>query len=78
MWMAFMGPALQGKRSSRPVEPPGLVTVRVSAETGRLARTGEPGAIFETFRVGEVPDPAESGQEAFPDGRDRPEEEPLF
>jgi penicillin-binding protein 1A len=78
MWMAFMGPALEGHRTSRPVEPPGLVTVRVSAETGRLARAGEPGAIFETFRVGEVPDPAESGEDDFPDGRDRPEEEPLF
>jgi len=78
MWMAFMGPALEGKRNSRPAEPPGLVTVRVSAETGQLARTGEPGVIFETFRVGEVPGPAEPGGEPFPDGRDRPEEEPLF
>jgi len=78
VWMAFMGPALEGRRTSRPVEPPGLVTVRVSAETGRLARTGEPGAIFETFRVGEVPEPAEGEVDAFPDGRDRPEEEPLF
>src|SRR5690606_24259881 len=41
VWMEFMGPALQGKRISRPVEPPGLVTVRVSAQTGRLARAGE-------------------------------------
>jgi penicillin-binding protein 1A len=78
MWMAFMGPALEGKRVTRPFEPPGLVTVRVSSETGRLARHGEPGAIFETFRVGEVPAPAEQGRESFPDGRDRPEEDPLF
>jgi penicillin-binding protein 1A len=78
MWMAFMGPALEGKRSVRPFEPPGLVTVRVSAETGLLARAGEPGAIFETFRVGEVPGPAESSGVSFPDGRDRSEEEPLF
>jgi penicillin-binding protein 1A len=78
MWMAFMGPALEGTRTSRPAEPPGLVTVRVSAETGQLARAGEPGAIFETFRVGEVPGPAEAGEQSFPDGRDRPEEEPLF
>ena len=78
MWMEFMGPALRGMRNSRPLEPPGLVTVRVSAETGRLARTGEPGAIFETFRVGEVPPPPEPGDEPYPDGRDRPEEEPLF
>lgn len=78
MWMEFMGPALEGKRAVRPAEPPGLVTVRVSAETGQLARAGEPDAIFETFRVGEVPGPAEPGELAFPDGRDRSEEEPLF
>jgi penicillin-binding protein 1A len=78
MWMAFMGPALEGKRVTRPFEPPGLVTVRVSSETGRLARHGEPGAIFETFRVGEVPAPVEHARESFPDGRDRPEEDPLF
>lgn len=78
VWMEFMGPALQGTRSSRPVEPPGLVTVRISAETGRLAPVGMPGAIFETFRVGRVPEPPEPGQEDYPDGRDQPEEEPLF
>lgn len=78
VWMEFMGPALHDRRRSRPVEPPGLVTVRVSAQTGHLARAGEPEAIFETFRVGEVPGPAEPGEESFPDGRDRADEEPLF
>jgi penicillin-binding protein 1A len=78
VWMEFMGPALRGMRSVKPTEPPGLVTVRVSAETGLLARAGEPGAIFETFRVGEIPPPAQEGEEAFQDQRDRPEEEPLF
>jgi penicillin-binding protein 1A len=78
MWMAFMEPALKGMRTSRPAEPPGLVTVRVSAETGRLARTGEAGAIFETFRVGEVPPPPEPGEEPYPDGRERGDEDPLF
>jgi penicillin-binding protein 1A len=79
MWMDFMGPALNGARVSRPVEPRGLVTVRVSGTTGRLARAGEPGAIFETFRVGEVPDPSEEGpDDVYSDSRNRPEEEPLF
>ncbi|MFU8820152.1 MAG: penicillin-binding protein 1A [Gammaproteobacteria bacterium] len=78
MWISFMGPALEGRRASRPAEPPGLVTVRISAETGLLARAGEPGAIFETFRAGEVPGPAEASQDEFPDGASRAEEEPLF
>ncbi len=76
VWMAFMRGALEGMRSSRPVEPPGLVTVRVSADTGRLARAGEPDAIFEVFRVGEVPPPPEGGEERYPDGSS--EEDPLF
>ena len=78
IWIEFMRPALEGQRSSKPPEPPGLVTVRISAETGRLARAGEPAAIFETFRVGNVPRTAEPGEERFPDGDDRPEEDPLF
>ena len=76
VWMEFMGRALKDMRASRPAEPPGLVTVRVSAETGRLARAGEPGAIFEVFRVGEVPAPPEGGEEQYPDGSS--EEDPLF
>mgnify|MGYP002620735132 CR=1 FL=1 len=78
MWMSFMEPAMKGMRRSRPVEPPGLVTVRVSADTGLLARAGEAGAIFETFRMGEVPPPAEPGEDRFPDERRRLEDEPLF
>jgi penicillin-binding protein 1A len=78
LWMSFMDPALKGARASRAAEPPGLVTVRISPDTGRLAQAGEPGAIFETFRVGEVPPPAEPGEELFPGERDRREEEPLF
>ncbi len=78
LWMAFMGPALQGMPASRLEEPAGLVTVRVSPETGLLARTGEPEAIFETFRVGEVPAPTESADRRLPGERDRPDEDPLF
>ncbi|NGX17445.1 penicillin-binding protein 1A [Wenzhouxiangella sp. XN24] len=78
MWIEFMGPALEGAPPSRSVEPPGLMTVRISAETGRLARAGEPGTLFETFRVGHVPPAAEPGEADFPDGRDRAEEDRLF
>jgi penicillin-binding protein 1A len=77
-WMAFMGPALEGAPEARPPEPPGLVTVRISPETGLLARSGDPEAIFETFRVGEVPEAGEPGETTFPDEEERQEEEPLF
>jgi penicillin-binding protein 1A len=78
VWMDFMGPALKGMRNSRPTEPPGLVTVRIAPDTGRLARAGDPGAIFETFRAGEVPPPAEPGEESYPDSRRGPEDDRLF
>ena len=78
IWMDFMGPALQGMRNSRPAEPPGLVTVRIAPDTGRLARAGDANAIFETFRVGEVPPPAEPGEEPYPDRREGADEDRLF
>ena len=77
MWIDFMGPALEGFPPSRLEQPPGLVTVRISADTGRLARAGEPGAIFETFRVGHAPTAPEPGEERFPD-TSRRDDEPLF
>ena len=78
IWMEFMGPALKGMRNSRPTEPPGLVTVRIAPDTGRLARAGDANAIFETFRVGEVPAAAEPGEEPYPDRREGPDEDRLF
>ena len=78
VWIDFMGPALKGMRNSRPMEPPGLVTVRIAPDTGRLARAGDPDAIFETFRAGEVPPPAEPGEESYPDSRKGPEDDRLF
>jgi penicillin-binding protein 1A len=78
MWMTFMGPALQGAPERRPPEPPGLVTARISSQSGLLARPGEPGAIFETFRAGQVPEMPAGGEKRFRDEEDDPEEDPLF
>jgi len=71
MWIAFMKDALAGMPNHLTPKPPGLVTVRISPDTGLLARAGEGGAIFESFRVGHVP---ESG-EAEPGDPFAPEEE---
>ncbi|HIE33050.1 MAG TPA: PBP1A family penicillin-binding protein, partial [Thermodesulfobacteriaceae bacterium] len=55
MWIDYMREALKGL-PSRPLErPPGLVTVRIDPKTGLLAPAGHPKAIFETFRVENVP-----------------------
>ena len=55
MWMQYMGEALAGSASVKREQPDGLVTVRIDPNTGLLARSGQSDAIFETFRVDEVP-----------------------
>lgn len=55
MWIYFMSEALRGVPEQRPAAPPGLVTMRISADSGLAARPGEPNAIFETFMAGHLP-----------------------
>jgi penicillin-binding protein 1A len=77
MWVDFMGPALEGSPPSQLEQPPGLMSVRISAQTGRLARAGEAGAMFEIFRVGNAPAAPDPGEERFP-AESRRDDEPLF
>jgi penicillin-binding protein 1A len=55
MWMDFMKVALQGVPDAWPERPPGLVTVRIDPETGKLAAAGAPEAIFEMVPAELVP-----------------------
>lgn len=55
MWIYFMADALKGVAESPRTAPPGLVSMRISAETGYAARPGEPNAMFETFMAGHLP-----------------------
>lgn len=55
MWIYFMSEALAGLPEDRSTPPPGLVSMRISADTGFAARPGEPNAIFETFIAGHLP-----------------------
>jgi penicillin-binding protein 1A len=55
MWLYFMAEALKGVPEQRRPAPPGLVSMRISADTGLAARPGEPNAIFETFMAGHLP-----------------------
>lgn len=57
MWIDYMRVALQGIPQRIPERPPGLVTVRIDPQTGSLAGANHPKAIFETFRVENVPGP---------------------
>ncbi len=55
MWMEYMGPALQGVPERRLDQPDGLVTVRIDRQSGLVTDAGNPQAIFETFREGDLP-----------------------
>ena len=55
MWIDFMKVALKDLPEKSLERPPGLVTVRIDPVTGLLAGTDNPKAIFETFRVEDVP-----------------------
>ena len=54
MWMYFMGDALKGVPEAPLPRPPGVVTARISADTGLLALSGTPNAIFELFRESDL------------------------
>lgn len=60
MWIYFMAEALKGLPEQRRAQPPGLVTMRVSADSGLAARPGDPNAIFETFMPGHLPAQSQS------------------
>ncbi len=55
-WIDFMRTALADTRESELPAPPGLVTVRISRETGLLARAGNQDTLFETFRGDTIPE----------------------
>ena len=64
-----MAEALKGVPEQRRPAPPGLVSMRISADTGLAARPGEPNAIFETFMAGHLPAEAAARQRARRSGR---------
>jgi penicillin-binding protein 1A len=49
MWIYFMQEALRDRPEHRQPEPPGVVRMWVSRESGAPARAGAPGALFEAF-----------------------------
>ncbi|MBX2857824.1 MAG: penicillin-binding protein 1A [Cellvibrionaceae bacterium] len=71
IWIDFMREALNGTDESHHSQPPGIVTVKIDPETGYRAKPGDPDAIFEYFRSGQVPqstsDPAAPYDSVFQD-----------
>ena len=49
MWLRFMQVALKDRPEHRLPEPPGIMRMWVSRDTGAPSSAGSPGAIFEVF-----------------------------
>jgi penicillin-binding protein 1A len=80
IWMHFMSEALKGVPQQSVPMPDGLVTLRISPETGTLASEGNPQAISEIFMTDRLPAGAAPGEESAtgnnPD--DNSTSEPIF
>ncbi|MFQ5469029.1 MAG: penicillin-binding protein 1A [Gammaproteobacteria bacterium] len=55
MWVSYMGEALKNVPETPLKRPEGLITVRIDPKTGLLADSSQSNAIFETFRINNVP-----------------------
>lgn len=56
IWIYFMADALRNIPEQQQPPPPGLVTMRISAETGRIATGNDTNTLFETFMDGHLPE----------------------
>ncbi|MBI2383762.1 MAG: penicillin-binding protein 1A [Gammaproteobacteria bacterium] len=63
MWMDFMQAALKGVPEEWPERPPGLVSVRINPQTGKLASATAQDAMFEVVQAEHLP-PADSEEAA--------------
>ena len=59
MWIDYMAVALADVPDNPRPMPPGMVTVRIDPVSGKLASPTNPDAIFEVFRVENVPQEVE-------------------
>lgn len=55
IWLEYMQTALAGLPETKLPQPDGLVILKISPETGKLARPDDPNAIFEIFRKEQTP-----------------------
>lgn len=80
MWIYFMRDALAGRRDHRLPMPDGVVTARVSPETGELAGGNDPTAVFEYFLAEHLPAGFDGGTGGARPGAPAPKkyEEPIF
>lgn len=76
IWMDYMRVALKGVPEAFPSPPPGIVSVRIDAETGALAGTRNANARFEFIQADRLP---EAGTRQSPErAPSEPELDDLF
>ena len=67
IWIDYMREALKNKPELRQAQPSGIVSVRINPETGERARTDDPDAIFEVFRINHAPKQSQQSEQSIPD-----------
>jgi len=55
MWIDYMREALRGRPEAAMKQPEGMVSARIDAATGQFTTADNPNAIFEMFRIEDVP-----------------------
>jgi penicillin-binding protein 1A len=81
IWIHFMREALRGVPELKRPMPEGLVTLRISPDTGMLASGENPDAILETFMTDHLPGGSGPGDEGSGTGGqagDVAEDKPIF
>jgi penicillin-binding protein 1A len=81
IWLYFMGEALAGVPERRLPQPEGIVSARISPDTGELASADDPRAMFEVFLAGRLPGDGGmpgDGASMVAGQKDASGEEPIF
>jgi penicillin-binding protein 1A len=77
IWMEFMKDALQGVPEAHRTMPDGLVTLRISPESGTLVSAENPDGVPEMFMLDHLPAAEEAGNQT-PTPENQPNAEPIF
>lgn len=78
IWTHFMREALRNTPQAPIPTPEGLVTVKISPQTGLLASADDPGGVFETFMPEHMPEAADPFAPGTTRDPDAEKDEPLF
>jgi len=73
MWIKYMEVALEDIPEIRQDPPPGLLNIRINRKTGLPAKSDDPNAFFETFRVEHAPLPGSVEPDSDPYNPDNQE-----